>query len=60
VGRISLIPSRDVTEPCGIARTYIPDHPVEGPCHAMEYEDGRFVCCMIRHPSHFMPDLLND
>lgn len=26
----------------------------------MEYEDGRFGCGMIRHPSHYIPDLLND
>ncbi|WP_311276785.1 hypothetical protein [Methylobacterium sp. WCS2018Hpa-22] len=26
----------------------------------MEYEDGRFVCGMIRHPSRYMPDLPND
>jgi hypothetical protein len=60
VGWISLIASWGATEPCGIVRTYIPDLSVEGLCHAMEYEDGRFGCGMIRHPSHYIPDLLND
>jgi hypothetical protein len=41
-------------EPCGIAREFIPDHPEEGPCRAMERHDGRFVCGMMRRPSHYM------
>ena len=48
------------TEPCKLAREYIPDQPEEGPCRAMEYEDGRFVCGMVRHPSRYMPELPND
>ncbi|WP_244013351.1 hypothetical protein [Methylobacterium sp. J-068] len=45
-------------EPCGIARQFIPDHPEEGPCRAMEFEGGRFVCGMIRRPGHYigLPD----
>lgn len=41
-------------EPCRIAREFIPDHPEEGPCLAMEFEAGRFVCGMIRRPGHYM------
>jgi hypothetical protein len=48
------------TEPRGVAREYIPDYPKEGPCRAMEYEAGRFGCGMIRHPSRYMPELLNN
>ena len=33
-------------EPCGVARQFIPDHPEEGPCLALEW--------MIRRPSHYM------
>jgi hypothetical protein len=45
-------------EPCGIAREFIPDHPEEGPCLAMEFDTGRFVCGMIRRPGHYirLPD----
>lgn len=42
------------TEPCGIAREFIPHHPEEGPCLAMEFDAGRFVCGMIRRPGHYM------
>lgn len=48
------------TAACGVALQFIPDHPEDGPCRAMEYEGGRFVCGMIRHPSRYMPDLPND
>lgn len=41
-------------EPCGIAREFIPDHPEEGPCLAMEFDAGRFVCGMIRQPGRYM------
>ena len=41
-------------EPCGVARQYIPDHPEEGPCLALEWAVGRFACGMIRRPSHYM------
>lgn len=41
-------------EPCGVAREHIPGHPAEGPCLALEHEAGRFVCGMIRRPSHYM------
>ena len=27
-------------EPCGVAREFIPDHPEEGPCLALEWEAG--------------------
>jgi Fe-S-cluster containining protein len=40
--------------PCGVAREYIPEHPEDGPCLALEHEAGRFVCGMIRRPSHYM------
>lgn len=40
--------------PCGIAIEYIPDHPTEGPCQAMEFAEGRFFCGMIRRPGHYM------
>lgn len=40
-------------EPCAIAREYIPGLQV-GPCAALEYEDGRFLCGMIRHPGRYM------
>lgn len=46
--------------PCGVATQFIPDHPEEGPCRAMEFDAGQFVCGMIRHPSRYMPDLQND
>ena len=41
-------------EPCGVARKFIPDHPPEGPCLALEWDAGRFACGMIRRPSHYM------
>lgn len=41
-------------EPCGVAREFIPNHPEEGPCLALEWEAGRFSCGMIRRPSHYM------
>jgi hypothetical protein len=41
-------------EPCGLAREFIPDHPAEGPCLALEHEAGRFLCGMIRRPGHYM------
>lgn len=41
-------------EPCAIALEHIPDHPDEGPCLALEFEGGRFVCGMIRRPGHYM------
>ena len=47
-------------QPCGIALEFIPGHPAEGPCLALEHEAGRFVCGMIRHPRRYMPDLPND
>jgi len=46
-------------EPCGVARQFIPDHPAEGPCLALEWVEGRFSCGMIRRPSHYM-QLPND
>lgn len=47
-------------EPCGLAREFIPDHPEDGPCRALEHEGGRFVCGLIRHASRYLPDLPND
>ncbi|MCJ2070050.1 hypothetical protein MKK75_14810 [Methylobacterium sp. J-030] len=41
-------------EPCGVARQFIPDHPEEGPCLALEWEADRFWCGMVRRPSHYM------
>lgn len=41
-------------EPCAIAREHIPNHPGEGACVALEREDDRFVCGMIRRHSHYM------
>ena len=46
-------------EPCAVAREYIPDHPEEGPCLALEHEGSRFGCGMIRRPGHYM-QLPND
>lgn len=45
-------------EPCELAREFI-SGPVTAPCPALERQDGRFVCGMIRRPSHYM-DLPND
>lgn len=39
---------------CGVATDFIPDHPAEGPCQALERDAGRFVCGMIRRPSFYM------
>lgn len=47
-------------EPCGLAREFIPDHPSEGPCRALEHDEGRFTCGLIRHASRYLPDLPND
>ena len=41
-------------EPCGVALKYIPDHPAEGPCLALEWAEGRFACGMIRRPGFYM------
>jgi hypothetical protein len=41
-------------EPCAIALEHIAGHPAEGPCLALEFEGGRFVCGMIRRPGHYM------
>ena len=41
-------------EPCGVARVFIPDHPEEGPCLALERAGDRFVCGMIPRPGHYM------
>lgn len=46
-------------EPCAVAREFIPNHPEEGPCLALEWEASRFSCGMIRRPSHYM-QLPND
>ncbi|GJE57759.1 hypothetical protein [Methylobacterium thuringiense] len=48
------------TQACLVAPDWLPDHPKEGGCLALEYAAGRFVCGMIRRPSHYMPDLPND
>ncbi len=40
-------------EPCGLAREYIsPD--IHGPCPALEFENGRFHCGLVRRPSLYM------
>ena len=41
-------------EPCASAREHIPNHLGEGACVALEREDDRFVCGMIRRPGHYM------
>lgn len=40
-------------EPCAIAHDYIASD-VVGPCPALDYDDGRFVCGMTRRPSRYM------
>lgn len=45
-------------EPCGIALEYISPH-LAGPCPALEFEDGRFHCGMVRRPGLYM-SLPND
>lgn len=37
-------------EPCAIVREYIPGHPAEGPCRALEWIDGHYACGTIRQP----------
>lgn len=46
-------------EPCSVARKFIPGHPAEGPCLALEWDEGRFTCGMMRRPSRYM-QLPND
>ena len=44
------------TRPCGLAREHLAgvDGGHEGPCPALECEDGRFRCGLVRHASRYM------
>ncbi len=42
-------------DPCGVAKQYIYGcEQVSGPCDALEWENGRYWCGMVRRPSHYM------
>lgn len=45
-----------VAEPCAIARILIPGVSSKGPCPALEWENGRSWCGMVRRP-HFYSKL---
>lgn len=45
-------------EPCALAVEYV-GAGEEGPCPALEFEDGRAWCGLVRHASRYM-DLPND
>lgn len=39
-------------EPCQVARDFAGF--TEGPCPAMQFEESRFVCGMVRNPSRYI------
>lgn len=40
-------------EPCALAREAM-DHPAEGPCRAIEEENGRYICGLVKRPAFYM------
>ena len=41
-----------IAEPCASAVEFI--GATEGPCPALEFEDGRYWCGMVRHPAKYL------
>lgn len=41
-----------IQEPCRIANEFLNCH--EGPCVALEYENNRTFCGMVRRPIHYL------
>ena len=48
-----------VAEPCAIIRIMVPDVRTDGPCPALEWENGKSWCGMVRRP-HFYSRLARD
>lgn len=41
-------------EACGVAVQFMGITPETAPCPAMEHDDGKFVCGLMRRPSHYI------
>lgn len=40
-------------EPCGLAQE-IMGHTTKGPCRALEEEDGKYICGLVKRPAFYM------
>jgi hypothetical protein len=41
-------------EPCALAGEYLGQAPDEGPCRALEFDDGRFWCGLVQRPGYYL------